>query len=105
MHMHMEMYCMHMEMYFTLIKILVMLYLIVMKWAFLTQTLIILILMINLMKIILLVWYIKFENREELKKELSEELRPVARHPNRWWDWCMSENEKEEIDPMFIEEL
>ena len=30
--------------------------------------------MINLMKIILLVWYIKFENREELKKELSEDL-------------------------------
>ena len=105
MHMHMEMYCMHMEMYSTLIKILVMLYLIVMKWVFLIQTLIILILMINLMKIILLVWYIKLENREELKKELSEELRPVARHPNRWWDWCMSENEKEEIDPMFIEEL
>ena len=105
MHMHMEMYCMHMEMYSTLIKILVMLYLIVMKWVFLIQTLIILILMINLMKIILLVWYIKFENREELKKELSEELRPVARHPNRLWDWCMPENEKEEIDPMFIEEL
>ena len=36
MDMHKEMYCMHMEMYFTLIKILVMLYLIVMKWAFLT---------------------------------------------------------------------
>ena len=35
MHMHMEMYCMHMEMYSTLIKILVMLYLIVMKWVFL----------------------------------------------------------------------
>ena len=35
MHMHMEMYFMHMEMYSTLIKILVMLYLIVMKWVFL----------------------------------------------------------------------
>ena len=30
---------------------------------------------------------------------------PVAWHPNRWWDWCMSEDEKKEIDPMFIEEL
>ena len=30
---------------------------------------------------------------------------PVAWHPDRWWDWCMSENEKKEIDPMFIEEL
>ena len=25
--------------------------------------------------------------------------------PNRWWDWCMSEDEKKEIDAMFIEEL
>ena len=25
--------------------------------------------------------------------------------PNRWWDWCMSEDEKKEIGAMFIEEL
>ena len=30
---------------------------------------------------------------------------PAAWHPNRWWDLCMSEVEKKEIDPMFIEEL
>ena len=30
---------------------------------------------------------------------------PVAWNPNRWWDWCMSEYEKKEIDPMFIGEL
>ena len=30
---------------------------------------------------------------------------PVAWHPSRWWDWCMSEDEKKKIDPMFIEEL
>ena len=29
----------------------------------------------------------------------------VSWHPNRLWDWCMSEDEKKEIDPMFIEEL
>ena len=23
---------------------------------------------------------------------------PVAWHPNRWWDWCMSEDEKKEIN-------
>ena len=27
---------------------------------------------------------------------------PVGRHPNRWWDWRMSENEKRETDPMYI---
>ena len=30
---------------------------------------------------------------------------PVAWHPNRWWDSCVSEDEKKEIDPMFTEEL
>ena len=29
---------------------------------------------------------------------------PVACHPNIWWDWSMSEDQKKEIDPMFIEE-
>ena len=28
---------------------------------------------------------------------------PVAWHPKRWWDWCVSEDEKKEI--MFIEEF
>ena len=35
----------------------------------------------------------KFEKRKALKKGLSEELMPIAWHPNRWWNWCMSENE------------
>ena len=41
---------------------------------------------------------IKFEKHIELKKELNEELMPVAWRPNRWWDWCMSEDEKKEIN-------
>ena len=53
----------------------------------------------------LLAWHLKFEKCEALKKELNEELMPVVSHPNRWWDWCTSEDEKKEIDPMFIEEL
>ena len=27
----------------------------------------------------------------------------AAWHPNRWWDWCMSEDERE--DPIFNEDL
>ena len=53
----------------------------------------------------LLAWHIKFEKSKELKKELSERLLLVAWYPNRLWDWCMSEDKKKEIDPMFIEEL
>ena len=42
----------------------------------------------------LLAWYIKFRKRKELKKEPSEELMAVAWPLERWWDWCMSEDEK-----------
>ena len=30
---------------------------------------------------------------------------PVAWHPDRWWDWCISEDEKKDIDPIFMEWL
>ena len=39
-------------------------------------------------------WRIKFEKRKALKKKISEELMPLAWHPKRWWNFCMSENEK-----------
>ena len=45
--------------------------------------------------------HIKFENCKTLKKELMT----IAWHPKRQWDWCVSEDEKKEIDPVFIEEL
>ena len=25
---------------------------------------------------------------------ISKELMPIAWHPNRWWDWCMSEEKR-----------
>ena len=53
----------------------------------------------------LLALYIKFEKRKELKKELIEELTPAAWHSYRWWDSCMSGDEKKEIGQMSIEEL
>ena len=28
---------------------------------------------------------------------------PIARHPKRWWNICMSEDEKREIEPIFTE--
>ena len=53
----------------------------------------------------ILAGHIKFENHEALKKELNKELVFVGWHPNRWWDWCLPEDEKKEINPMFIEAL
>ena len=26
----------------------------------------------------------------------------IAWHPKRWWDFCMSEDEKKEIEPLFL---
>ena len=42
----------------------------------------------------LLAWNTKVKKRKELKTELNEELMPFAWHPNRWWDWCVSEDHK-----------
>ena len=42
----------------------------------------------------LLTWHIKFEKRKAFKKELNEELMFTAWHPKRWWNFCMSEDEK-----------
>ena len=53
----------------------------------------------------LLAWHVKFEKCKELKKELNEELMPIAWHPKRWWDWCVSKDENKERDLPFIEEL
>ena len=42
----------------------------------------------------LLAWHNKLRKCKERKKELSEELRLVPWHPNRWWVWCMSKKKK-----------
>ena len=56
-----------------------------------------------MMKMIqLLTWHVKFEKRKADKKELNEELMLIAWHPKRWWNFCMSEDEKKEIDPIFV---
>ena len=51
----------------------------------------------------LLAWLNKFEKPKALKKTIDEELMLVAWHPTRWWDWCLSEDEKKRIDSIFTE--
>ena len=29
----------------------------------------------------------------------------VAWHPTRWWGWCMEEDEKKGIEPIFIDKV
>ena len=51
----------------------------------------------------LLAWHIKFEKRKALNKKICEELMPIAWHPKRWQNFCMSEDERKEIEPIFTE--
>ena len=53
----------------------------------------------------LLAWHIKFEKHKALKKELNEELIPVMWDPKRWQNFCVSEDEKKEIESTFTEGL
>ena len=46
---------------------------------------------------------VSLENVKHLKK-ISEELMPIVCHPKRWWDVCMLEDGKKEIEPIFTEQ-
>ena len=39
-------------------------------------------------------WYDRYKKRKAQKASIKEELMPIAWHPSRYWDWCMSEDEK-----------
>ena len=38
-----------------------------------------------------------YVQRKTHKAEIKDELLPVAWHPDRYWDWCVDEEEKREI--------
>ena len=44
---------------------------------------------------------VNLKNAKHLLKKKKEELMLIAWHPNRWWNFCVSENEKKEIEPIF----
>ena len=46
---------------------------------------------------------IRFKKCKALKKMISEELMPIAWHPKRWWNFCLSEDKKKQIETLFIE--
>ena len=43
-------------------------------------------------------WYDGYKNQKAQKASIKDELMPVAWHPSRWWDWCMSEDQKKETE-------
>ena len=51
----------------------------------------------------LLDWHSKFKKSKALKKKISEELMPIVWYPKRCWNFCMREDEKKAIEPIFTE--
>ena len=45
---------------------------------------------------------VSLKNAKHLKK-VNEELMPIAWHPRISWNFCMSEDEEKEIEPIFTE--
>ena len=39
-------------------------------------------------------WYNGYKKRKVQKAQIKKELMPIAWHPDRVMDWCMSEDEK-----------
>ena len=42
-----------------------------------------------------------YQKRKAQKVPLKEELLPIAWHPSRYWDWCISEDETKETEKFF----
>ena len=46
-------------------------------------------------------WYNGYKQRKTQKAKIESELMPVAWHSDRWWDWCVPEDEKKELEKYF----
>ena len=46
-------------------------------------------------------WHDGYQKRKAQKVQIKEELLPVAWHSSRYWDWCMSEDEKKETEKLW----
>ena len=47
-------------------------------------------------------WYKGYKKRKAQKASIKEELIPIAWHPSRWYDCCISEDEKKETEKWFL---
>ena len=49
----------------------------------------------------LIKWYNGYQKRQVQKAQIKKELMPIAWHPSRYWDWCISEAEKREAEKLW----
>ena len=46
-------------------------------------------------------WYGGYKKQKAQKVSIKEGLLPVAWNPSRYWDWFMSEDEKQQIEKLW----
>ena len=44
----------------------------------------------------------RYYHQKMFSKALREELIPITWHPDRYWDWCVPEDEKRELEAWFV---
>ena len=49
----------------------------------------------------LIEWYNGYKKRRAQKASIKEELLPIAWHPSKWQDRCVSEDEKQGIEKLW----
>ena len=49
----------------------------------------------------LIKWHDGYKKRKAQKAKIEEELMSISWHPSRWWDWCVSEDEKKETEKLW----
>ena len=46
-------------------------------------------------------WYNGYKKSQSQKAQIKKVLIPIAWHPSRSWDWCISEDEKKETEKLW----
>ena len=44
---------------------------------------------------------LQYHHKRQFYIKIYNELLPIAWHPDRFWDWCMPEDEKKEISTIY----
>ena len=47
-------------------------------------------------------WYEGHQKRKAEKAKIKDQLMHIAWHPSRWWGWCVPEDQKKEIEKLFL---
>ena len=50
---------------------------------------------------LLITWRNAYIKRKAQKAKIEEELMAAAWHPGRWWNWCVPEDKKKELEKYF----